>query len=122
MIQNFGNELLRQLEDGIRRVAAEAVHPFHRLKMLSKLLRKALEKLRAVIEEANKLTYSEEIHFFKNIKPEFYEWRIFHSELFSSNQISQRVYGGYNRFFFRLNFVWLNALSSVTSFNTNTLK
>jgi hypothetical protein len=82
MIQNFSNKLLRQLEDEIGSISIEQNNPFIKMRKCSKASRMSLEKLRTIFLETKNISQTEEIHFFKVIKPAFYKWKIFHAELY----------------------------------------
>jgi hypothetical protein len=82
MIQNFSNKLLKQLEEEIGSISDEQDNPFIKMRKILKASRMSIEKLRTVFLEAESISETEEIHFFKIIKPAFYKWKIFHAELY----------------------------------------
>ncbi|KQS36846.1 RteC domain-containing protein [Pedobacter sp. Leaf194] len=82
MIQEVSNRLLRQLEDEIASISSQENNPFVKMRKGLKVSRDSLEKLRMFFIENESLSEAEEIHFFKVIKPAFYKWKIFHSELY----------------------------------------
>ena len=82
MIQDFSNRLLRQLEDEITSITIQEPDPFLKMRKGLKVARLYIEKLRTAFLETTQLSEIEEIHFFKTIKPAFYKWKIFLSELY----------------------------------------
>ncbi|WP_316736752.1 RteC domain-containing protein [Pedobacter aquatilis] len=83
MIQNISNKLLRQLEEEMSSISNEQNDPFVKMRKALKASRISLGKLRTVFLEAESISETEEVHFFKIIKPAFYKWKIYHAELYS---------------------------------------
>jgi hypothetical protein len=83
MIKEFSNKLLFQLEKELEQVNAEK-NPSHvKLSHSLKLVRDALQKLRVAVNDKSFNSEEEEIFFFKYIKPGFYCWQIYYTELYN---------------------------------------
>lgn len=83
MIQELGKRLLKQLETELEETAIQVSDPLTKLTATLKPIRQSLRKLRLYLDDHPFSSLEEEIHFFKNIKPEFYKWQIYFSELFT---------------------------------------
>jgi hypothetical protein len=81
MIQEFSNKLLRQLEDDLASTSAQVTDPFVKMRQSLKIIGQSMDKLRLAFLETT-ASDTQEIHFFKTIKPAFYKWKIFHAELY----------------------------------------
>jgi len=82
MIQEISARLLKQLEEDLERICLQVRDPFGRWTGCLKLIRDALKKLKIHFEEHPPKEPSEEIPFFKYIKPAFYQWNIYYTELY----------------------------------------
>ncbi|QEM09175.1 RteC domain-containing protein [Mucilaginibacter rubeus] len=82
MIQEISNRLLAQLESELEKVAFEHRDAFVRWTSALKLIRDALAKLKVHFKDCVFKDKAEEITFFKFIKPAFYHWNIYYSELY----------------------------------------
>src|ERR1700744_2658442 len=84
MLQEISKRLLSQLENELETVGFQSKDPFQKWAASLKLIREALGKLRLHFEEllVKGADAAVEIHFFKFIKPAFYHWNIYCSELY----------------------------------------
>ncbi len=83
MIKQFSTKLKLQLEQEMEQMAQEIREPFIKMKAALNSVNENLKKLKVFIDEHPFSNEQDEIYFFKNIKPEFYKWLIFHAELFT---------------------------------------
>ncbi|WPU97833.1 RteC domain-containing protein [Mucilaginibacter sp. cycad4] len=83
MLRKFSDKLLTQLSDDISKIIANETEPFKILSAVLGAVRSALKKLKDYIEEHPFKDKTEEIEFFKYIKPEFYSLRIFYLEKYN---------------------------------------
>lgn len=83
MIQELSNKLLKQLETELEQVASESKNPHEKLTSTLKPIRQALQKLKNYLAEHPFANKDEEIKFFKYIKPDFYCWQIYYTELYT---------------------------------------
>lgn len=83
MIQELSNRLLKQLEAELEEISFQNLSPIKRLTTALKPIRQALKKLKSFIDEHPFASSSEEIKFFKYIKPDFYRWQIYFNELYT---------------------------------------
>jgi hypothetical protein len=83
MIQEISNRLLKQLENDLEQTCSQVKDPLQRLAAVLKLIREALKRLRAHVNDLKFKDKSEEIPIFKYIKPSFYQWQIYYTELYN---------------------------------------
>lgn len=83
MIQEISTRLLKQLEDDLEQTSFQIKDPFQRWTTALKLTRDALKKLRLHVSQHTFKDKSEEISVFKHIKPSFYQWNIYYTELYT---------------------------------------
>ena len=82
MIQEISKRLLAQLESDLDKIGLQTNDPFQRWTASLKLIRDALKKLKTHFDDCVFKDKAEEIPFFKYIKPAFYHWNIYYSELY----------------------------------------
>lgn len=83
MIQELSKRLLKQLETELEEIAMQTSEPLTKLTSTLKPIRQTLRKLRLYLDDHPFASVEDEIHFFKNVKPEFYKWQIYFSELYT---------------------------------------
>lgn len=83
MIQEISNRLLKQLENDVEQACLQIKDPLKRLTTVLKLIREALKKLRLHVSDLKFNDKTEEIPIFKIIKPSFYQWQIYYTELYN---------------------------------------
>lgn len=83
MIQELSNKLLKQLEQELEQTTGQSKDPLEKLKSVLKPIRQALQKLKGYLHEHPFASQEEEIKFFKYIKPDFYCWQIYCTELYT---------------------------------------
>jgi hypothetical protein len=84
MIQEISTRLLKQLEEDLEQACFQIKDPFQRWTATLKLTRDALKRLRAHVNDLKFKDKSEEIPIFKHIKPSFYQWQIYYTELYNT--------------------------------------
>jgi hypothetical protein len=82
MIQEISTRLLSQLENDLEKTYFQTKDPFQRWTSSLKLIRDALKKLKVHFDDHSFKDKTEEIPFFKYIKPAFYHWNIYYTELY----------------------------------------
>lgn len=82
MIQEISNRLLSQLEKDLEQACFQFKDPFQRWTASLKLIRDALKKLKVHVDQHPFKDKTEEIPIFKYIKPAFYHWNIYYTELY----------------------------------------
>lgn len=82
MLQEISNRLLSQLENDLEKSYFQAKDPFQRWTTALKLVREALKKLKVHFDDHHFKDKTDEISFFKHIKPAFYHWNIYYTELY----------------------------------------
>jgi hypothetical protein len=82
MIQEISSRLLKQLEDDLEQTCFQIKDPFQRWATSLKLIRDALKKLKSHVDQHSFKDKAEEIPIFKYIKPSFYQWNIYYTELY----------------------------------------
>jgi hypothetical protein len=82
MFREISDRLLRQLEDDLEKAYFQAKDPFQRWTTSLKLIRDALKKLKIHFDDHPFKDKTEEIRFFKYVKPGFYHWNIYYTELY----------------------------------------
>ena len=83
MIQEISTRLLKQLEEDLEQTCFQIKDPFQRWTATLKITREALKRLRAHVNDLKFKDKSEEIPIFKYIKPSFYQWQIYYTELYN---------------------------------------
>lgn len=83
MIQEVSSKLLRQLEQELEQIACQSKDPLEKLTSALKPIRQALQKLKSHLADHSFASEREEIQFFKYIKPDFYCWQIYYTELYT---------------------------------------
>ncbi|XHR95549.1 RteC domain-containing protein [Mucilaginibacter sp. UC70_90] len=83
MIQEISNRLLKQLENDLEQACFQIKDPLQRLTMVLKLIREALKRLKVHVRDLKFKDKEEEIPIFKYIKPSFYQWQIYYTELYN---------------------------------------
>jgi hypothetical protein len=83
MIQEISTRLLKQLEEDLEQTCFQIKDPFQRWVTSLKLIRDALQKLRTHVSQYAFKDRTEEIPIFKYIKPSFYQWNIYYTELYT---------------------------------------
>jgi len=83
MLQEHLLRLQRQLEQDLEQLAFQSNEPLNKLTGALKLVRASLEKLKQDVFSHPFTNKHEEIHFFKTVKPAFYQWQIFYTELYT---------------------------------------
>jgi hypothetical protein len=83
MIQEISIRLLKQLEEDLEQACFQIKDPLQRWTTTLKITREALKRLRAHISDLKFKDKSEEIPIFKYIKPSFYQWQIYYTELYN---------------------------------------
>ncbi|MDR6941370.1 RteC domain-containing protein [Mucilaginibacter pocheonensis] len=82
MIQEISSRLLKQLEGDLEQTCFQIKDPFQRWTTALKLIRDAIKKLKTHVNEHPFKDKTEEIPIFKYIKPSFYQWNIYYTELY----------------------------------------
>lgn len=83
MIQQLSERLLKQLQQELEQIAIEVNDPLEKMKSALKPIRQALKKLKDFLTDHPFKDKAEEIKFFKYIKPDFYCWQIYFTELYT---------------------------------------
>lgn len=83
MIQELSSRLLKQLEVELEEISFKVTDPLTKLTTALKPIRQALKKLKTYLDDHPFSSESDEIKFFKYIKPDFYCWQIYFSELYT---------------------------------------
>jgi hypothetical protein len=83
MIHELSSKLLKQLEQDLEQIACQSKDPLEKLTAVLKPIRQALQQLKTYLLEHPFATQQEEIKFFKFIKPDFYCWQIYYTELYT---------------------------------------
>lgn len=83
MIQELSSKLLKQLEQELEQIACQSKDPLEKLTSALKPIRQSLQKLKNHLNEHPFTSKEEEIKFFKYIKPDFYCWQIYYTELYT---------------------------------------
>ncbi|MCY1501769.1 RteC protein [compost metagenome] len=83
MMQELSSRMLRQLEAQLEEIAFGATSALSKLTSASKAIRQALDKLKGYLSDHPFASDMEEIRFFKYVKPSFYQWQIYYSELYT---------------------------------------
>jgi len=76
MIKEFSVRALAQLMDELHSIDYQVSDPLEKMKSSLKIVRTAITKLRMLCTEQGFSSEEEEVHFFKNIKPDFYGQQI----------------------------------------------
>lgn len=99
MIQQLSSKLLKQLEQELEQIASQSKDPLEKLTSALRPIRQALQRLKHYLNENPFDSKEEEIRFFKYIKPDFYCWQIYYTELYTieagkphGNAIKQTAY------------------------------
>src|SRR5258708_9614890 len=82
MIQEISARLLKQLEEDLEQTCFQIKDPFQRWTTSLKLIRDALKKLKSHVDQHLFKDKADEIPIFKYIKPSFYQWQIYYTELY----------------------------------------
>lgn len=82
MIHEIALRLRQQLENELDQQCAMQHDPLTKMKMALKLTRDAMAKLKLHFSETKFKDRAEEIPIFKIIKPSFYQWNIYYTELY----------------------------------------
>ncbi|HWY37594.1 MAG TPA: RteC domain-containing protein [Bacteroidia bacterium] len=72
------------MEEDLEQACFQIKDPFQRWTATLKLTRDALKRLRAHVNDLKFKDKSEEIPIFKHIKPSFYQWQIYYTELYNT--------------------------------------
>ncbi|QEM03090.1 hypothetical protein DIU31_005985 [Mucilaginibacter rubeus] len=83
MLQEQNSRLLIQLEQDLEHLSFQNYEPLEKLTSALKLIRQALSKLKEFIRNHPFKDAQEQIKFFKYVKPSFYQWQIYHTELYT---------------------------------------
>lgn len=83
MITKLNDELYGQLESEVARIIAEETEPFSILSAILKTVRTALQALKEHVLKNPFADETEQIYFFKHIKPQFYCIRIYYLEWYN---------------------------------------
>jgi hypothetical protein len=83
MIQELSSRLLKQLEAELEEISFQNLSPIKRLTAALKPIRASLKKLKSYLDDHPFSTEDEEIRFFKYVKPDFYQWKIYFNELYT---------------------------------------
>lgn len=83
MIQELSSKLLKQLEQDLEQIACQSKDPLVKLTLALKPIRLSLQKLKNYLNDHPFTSKEEEIRFFKYIKPDFYCWQIYYTELYT---------------------------------------
>lgn len=83
MIQKFSEKLYQKLERELEQIAIEVSDPLLKMKTALKPIAFALKQLRNFLNENPFSAKEDEIRFFKYIKPNFYCWQIYFTELYT---------------------------------------
>ena len=83
MIQEISTRLLKQLEEDLEQTCFQIKDPFQKWTTALKITREALKRLRAHVHDLKLKDKAEEIPIFKYIKPSFYQWQIYCTELYN---------------------------------------
>lgn len=75
--------MLQQLETELDEIAMQVSDPLSKLTTALKPVRASLKKLRGLVVDKPFGSVEQEIKFFKSIKPEFYKWQVYFSELYT---------------------------------------
>jgi len=79
------NLLLSNLNEQLNFIDLEIVDPIKHAEKAIEMIVKSLESLKVVILKTNFKTRTEEILFFKEIKPQFFSKLIFHTKVLNPN-------------------------------------
>ncbi|RYY52338.1 MAG: hypothetical protein EOO05_22035, partial [Chitinophagaceae bacterium] len=74
---------LQQLETELDEIAMQVSDPLSKLTTALKPVRASLKKLRGLVVDKPFSSVEQEIKFFKSIKPDFYKWQVYFSELYT---------------------------------------
>lgn len=83
MIQEISTRLLKQLEEDLEQACFQIKDPFQRWTATLRITREALKRLRTHVNDLQFKDKAEEIPIFKYIKPSFYQWQIYYTELYN---------------------------------------
>jgi hypothetical protein len=83
MIEEISTRLLKQLEEDLEQACFQIKDPFQRWTVTLRITREALKRLRAHVNDLKFKDKAEEIPIFKYIKPSFYQWQIYYTELYN---------------------------------------
>lgn len=83
MLQEQNSRLLIQLEQDLEHLSFQNYEPLEKLTSALKLIRQALSKLKEFLGTHPFKNAHEQINFFKYIKPSFYQWQIYYTELYT---------------------------------------
>ena len=83
MIEELSKRMLKQLETELDEIAMQVSDPLSKLTSALKPVRASLKKLRGLVLDRPFSSVEEEVRFFKSIKPEFYKWQVYFSELYT---------------------------------------
>lgn len=83
MILTRSGQLHAEFTDELESVISGMEQDSRRLAACIRLVRAYLMRLRKLVEESGFSGPAEEIRFFKEVKPRFYQWLVFHAECFA---------------------------------------
>jgi len=83
MLQEQVSRLQRQLEEDLERLSYGSSQPLEKLTSALRLIRQSLNRLKEDMEAHPFKDAQEQIDFFKYVKPSFYQWQIYYTELYT---------------------------------------
>jgi hypothetical protein len=82
MLRLLSKKMYQQLDEELQAILSNEPNPLKRMTATVSKVRSALQNLKEYLSKHPFATDTEEIHFFKNIKPKFYAKQIYHIELY----------------------------------------
>lgn len=83
MIEQLAKRWLTELEQDMQEVLEAGYEHVEQLRLATQLVEKYLKRLRLKVQEKGFSSNSEEINFFKHLKPKFYQWKIYFLERYA---------------------------------------
>lgn len=83
MLQEHVSQLQRQLVADLEQLSFSSNQPLDKLTGALRLIRQSLNKLKKDIEVHPFKNAQDQIEFFKYVKPSFYQWQIYYTELYT---------------------------------------
>lgn len=83
MLKQQVARLQMQMEQDLEQLSFQSIQPLKKLISAIKLIRFSLSKLKDDVETYPFKDEPEEIEFFKHVKPSFFQWQIYYTELYT---------------------------------------
>jgi hypothetical protein len=83
LLKQLSETLYPQMMAQVEETSCRVKDPLERLAAILKVIRGALEQLKGFIEQNPFESEADEICFFKQIKPLFYQWQLYYTELYT---------------------------------------